>query len=56
MAVSQFVVALTGTLYTGQRADGSVFATNLAGQRASIAFVCIYIFFFASTWVSTSYS
>jgi len=52
MCVSQLLVAVLGTTTSGQDpADGRVFSTNLAGQRASIAFVCIYIFFFASTWV-----
>lgn len=41
MAVSQFVVAITGTVAG---------IDNLAAQKALIAFVCIYIFFFASTW------
>ena len=41
MTVSQFIVAITGT------AAGT---TDLSAQRAAIAFVCIYIFFFASTW------
>lgn len=50
MCVSQLLVAILGTTTTGQRADGSVYALNLAAQKASIAFVCIYIFFFASTW------
>lgn len=41
MTVAQFVVAITGT----------VAGTNdLAAQRTAIAFVCIYIFFFASSW------
>ncbi|KAK7512460.1 glucose transporter-like protein [Phyllosticta citriasiana] len=41
MAVCQFIVAGVGT---GSSVD------NLPAQRAMIAFVCIYIFFFASTW------
>jgi hypothetical protein len=51
MTVSQLLVAVLGTTSTGQNADGTVFAKNLGAQKASIAFVCIYIFFFASTWV-----
>jgi len=39
MVICQFIVAIVGT------ANGSVNAT-----RAMIAFICIYIFFFASTW------
>lgn len=40
MLVCQFIVAIIGT------ADGD----NPATVRAEIAFICIYIFFFASTW------
>ncbi|KAK3192881.1 Plasma membrane low glucose sensor [Lecanicillium sp. MT-2017a] len=50
MCVSQFIVAMTGTFSTGQTSDGVVFAKNVSGQKAAVAFVCIYIFFFASTW------
>lgn len=50
MTVSQLLVAVIGTTTTGQRPDGTVFAKNVPAQKASIAFVCIYIFFFASTW------
>jgi len=50
MATSQFLVAVLGTTTTGQNPDGSTFAKNLPAQKASIAFVCTYIFFFASTW------
>ncbi|KAF1851041.1 glucose transporter-like protein [Cucurbitaria berberidis CBS 394.84] len=41
MSVCQFIVAITGT------AAGT---TVLPAQQAAIAFVCIYIFFFASSW------
>lgn len=41
MAVCQFLVAITGTVAG---------INNLAAQKALIAFVCIYIFFFASSW------
>jgi len=41
MAVCQFIVAGVGT---------GAAATDLAAQRGLIAFVCIYIFFFASSW------
>ncbi|THW36874.1 general substrate transporter [Aureobasidium pullulans] len=41
MTVCQFIVAITGTV-----AD----IDNMTAQRTLIAFVCIYIFFFASTW------
>jgi sugar porter (SP) family MFS transporter len=51
MTVSQLLVAVLGTTSTGQNSEtGAVYSTNLASQKASIAFVCIYIFFFASTW------
>ncbi|KAK5662277.1 hypothetical protein OQA88_8183 [Cercophora sp. LCS_1] len=50
MCLSQFLVAMLGTLTTGQDDQGVVIVYNLAAQKASIAFVCIYIFFFASTW------
>ena len=50
MATAQFLVAVLGTTTTGQHPDGTTFAKNIAAQKASIAFVCIYIFFFASTW------
>lgn len=41
MAVCQFIVAITGTVAGTE---------NLAAQKALIAFVCIYIFFFACSW------
>lgn len=41
MAVCQYIVAITGTVAA---------ADNVAAQRAAIAFVCIYIFFFAASW------
>jgi MFS family permease len=41
MCVCQYIVAITGTVAG---------TTDLPAQRASIAFVCIYIFFFASSW------
>lgn len=50
MAVSQFLVAMLGTLTTGQDSAGNIIVYNVAAQKAGIAFVCIYIFFFASTW------
>ncbi|KAH6652475.1 high-affinity glucose transporter [Truncatella angustata] len=50
MCVSQFIVAMLGTLTTGQDSAGNTIVYNQPAQKASIAFVCIYIFFFASTW------
>ncbi|RDI80355.1 hypothetical protein Vi05172_g9707 [Venturia inaequalis] len=41
MAVCQFIVAITGTVAG---------VDNLSAQKALIAFVCIYIFFFACSW------
>lgn len=41
MCICQFIVASVGTATP---------ASDLPSQRASIAFVCIYIFFFASSW------
>lgn len=50
MCVSQLIVAVCGTLSTGQYDNGEIFVKNLGGQKAAVAFVCVYIFFFASTW------
>lgn len=50
MAVSQFIVAMSGTFSTGQYDNGEIYVKNLSGQKAAVSFVCIYIFFFASTW------
>lgn len=50
MAVSQFIVAVLGTTTTGQNATGDILVYNVAAQKAGVAFVCIFIFFFASTW------
>ncbi|KAK1580611.1 general substrate transporter [Colletotrichum navitas] len=50
MCVSQFLVAMLGTLTTSQDAAGNIIVLNMPAQKAAIAFVCIYIFFFASTW------
>ncbi|KIW09604.1 hypothetical protein, variant [Verruconis gallopava] len=41
MCVCQYIVAITGTAAS---------FSNLPAQKAAIAFVCIYIFFFASSW------
>ncbi|KAK5994898.1 Major facilitator-type transporter ecdD [Cladobotryum mycophilum] len=50
MAISQFIVAMCGTLSTGQHDNGEIFVKNMAGQKAAVSFVCIFIFCFASTW------
>ena len=50
MCVSQLIVAVCGTLSTGQYDSGEIYVKSLGGQQAAVAFVCVYIFFFASTW------
>jgi SP family sugar:H+ symporter-like MFS transporter len=50
MAVSQLLVAILGTTTTGQDQNGNILVYNVAAQKAGIAFVCTFIFFFASTW------
>lgn len=50
MCISQLIVAVCGTVSTGQLDNGEIFVKSLAGQRAAVSFVCIYIAFFASTW------
>lgn len=41
MCVCQYIVAITGTVAG---------TTDVPAQKTAIAFVCIYIFFFASSW------
>lgn len=50
MCVSQLIVAILGTTGTTQDSNGKTVVLNEASQKAGIAFVCTYIFFFASTW------
>ena len=51
MCISQFLVAMLGTLTTGQNPNtGAIIVYNVDAQKAGIAFICLYIFFFASTW------
>ncbi|KAH6675949.1 putative MFS monosaccharide transporter [Halenospora varia] len=50
MCVSQFIVAILGTTTTGQDDLGNIIVHNLAAQKAAIAFICFYIFFFAASW------
>ena len=50
MCISQFIVGMTGTFSSGQDAKGAVTVTNATGQKVAVAFSCIYISFFASTW------
>jgi len=42
MCVCEFIVAIIGSATDSQ--------TNASAGRAMVAFICIYIFFFASTW------
>jgi len=50
MCVSQLIVAILGTTTTSQDSVGNIIVLNVGAQKAGIAFVCIYIFFFPSTW------
>ena len=50
MTVSQLLVAVLGTTTTSQDAVGNIIVHNQAAQKAAIAFICIYIFFFAASW------
>ncbi|KAL7415107.1 monosaccharide importer [Mrakia frigida] len=47
MATCEFLVAIVGVTVGTPAADGAI---NLPAQRVLIAFVCIYIAAFASTW------
>ncbi|EED15736.1 MFS monosaccharide transporter, putative [Talaromyces stipitatus ATCC 10500] len=50
MTVSQLLVAVLGTTTTSQDALGNIIVHNQDAQKAAIAFICIYIFFFAASW------
>lgn len=50
MCASQFIVAILGTTTTGQDAVGNTIVHNVAAQKGAIAFICLYIFFFAASW------
>ncbi|CZR69217.1 probable monosaccharide transporter [Phialocephala subalpina] len=50
MCVSQFIVGILGTTTTSQDHVGNIIVHNLPAQKAAIAFICFYIFFFASSW------
>ncbi|KAJ5202478.1 hypothetical protein N7449_004557 [Penicillium cf. viridicatum] len=50
MCISQLLVAVLGTTTTGQDAAGNIIVQNAAAQKAAIAFICIFIFFFAASW------
>jgi MFS family permease len=47
MCVCEFLVAIIGVTIGQPQSDGTI---NTSAQRSLIAFTCIYIFFFASTW------
>lgn len=52
MVICEFIVAIIGVTAGkthGTNADGTVIV-NSSAVSAMIAFICIYIFFFASTW------
>lgn len=50
MSISQLLVAVLGTTTTSQDSAGTIIVHNVAAQKAGIAFICIYIFFFAASW------
>jgi MFS family permease len=54
MLVCQFLVAIIGVTvgfnHTHLNANGDTRANNLSAVNAQIAFIAIFIFFFASTW------
>jgi len=54
MLLCQFVIAIVGDIvgfnHTHIDAAGNKTADNISAVNAQIAFICIYIFFFASTW------
>lgn len=56
MCVSQFLVAILGTTTTGEDAQGNIIVHNLEAQKAAIAFICFYIFFFAASWGPVAWS
>lgn len=54
MLICQFLVAIVGVTvgfnHTTNNAAGNPVANNIAAVNAQIAFIAIFIFFFASTW------
>lgn len=54
MLICQFIVAIVGDTvgfnHSHTSVDGTRVADNFAAVNSQIAFICIYIFFFASTW------
>ncbi|KAJ6185956.1 hypothetical protein N7519_007257 [Penicillium mononematosum] len=47
---SSLIVAVLGTTTTGQDSQGTIVVHDTAAQKAGIAFICIFIFFFAASW------
>ncbi|KAK9481393.1 general substrate transporter [Lipomyces japonicus] len=50
MCVSQFLVAILGATTNSQDALGNIIVHNYPAQKAAIAFICIFIAFFAASW------
>ncbi|KAH8170270.1 sugar transporter domain-containing protein [Sarocladium implicatum] len=54
MLICQFLVAIIGVTvgfnHTHENADGDSIANNMGAVNAQVAFIAIFIFFFASTW------
>ncbi|GAA5963436.1 hypothetical protein JCM8115_001227 [Rhodotorula mucilaginosa] len=54
MLICQFIVAIVGVTVgfnkTHLDAAGATIANNVSAVNSQVAFICIYIFFFASTW------
>jgi sugar porter (SP) family MFS transporter len=54
MLICQFIVAIVGDIvgfnHSHRLPDGTKVADNITAVNAQIAFICIFIFFFASTW------
>jgi sugar porter (SP) family MFS transporter len=54
MTICQFIVAIVGVTVGFNNSttlpDGTTHANNIPAVNAQIAFICFYIFFFASTW------
>jgi len=54
MLICQFLVAIIGVTvgfnHTSENAAGETVADNISAVNAQIAFIAIFIFFFASTW------
>ena len=51
MLICQFIVAIVGVTvgFNKTHLDATI-ANNVSAVNSQVAFICIYIFFFASTW------